>query len=144
MNRYQGLSVRQSVARRYGGRISGDGPVWQQLFDIAEREEMRGEGDCERSGLLPNWGVSERAGDAPVPVERYAYLYPFSRDEARYASLMEQVYRYRAVLGQPDQEQLLQMLHDRVDDGTLDEDDARSLYLNLCPFVWKGDMRGFE
>jgi hypothetical protein len=142
VNRYQGLSVRQSVARRYGDRAFGDGPIWQQLFEIAELEEMKGEGEFERSGLLPNWGVSERAGDAPVPVERYAYLYPFSRDEARYASLMEQVYSYRAVLGQPDQEQLLRMLRDRVHDGTLDEEDARSLYLNLCPSVWRNGNRG--
>lgn len=134
INRYQGLSVRQSIAARYGGQQFGRAPIWEQLFDVAEREELSKEVDTMQSGLLPNWGVSD--GEGMVPVERYAYLYPFSRDIERYHSLIEQVYRYRAVLGQPDQEELLQMLQDRVDEGTISEEELRSLYVNLCPFVW--------
>lgn len=134
VNRYQGLSVRQSVAKRYGSRAYGDGPIWQQLFEVAEREELKGEDGANKSGLLPNWGVSE--GNALVPVERYGYLYPFSRDVVRYHGLIEQVYRYRAVLGQPDQEQLLQMLKERVEEGALSEREAKELFINLCPFVW--------
>ncbi len=136
VNRYQGLSVRQSVAGRYGRRSFGPGPIWRQLFDAAEREEMGGQGEAARSGLLPNWGVGAGSVD-PVPVERYVYLYPFSRDEARYRELVEQVIRYRAVLGQPDQEQLLQLLDERVEEGVLSKEDMRSLYLNLCPFEWR-------
>ena len=74
-----------------------------------------------------------------VPVERYAYLYPFSRDEAQYDSLIDQVYRYRMVIGQPDQEELLRVLGERLSDGSLREDDLNGLYVNLCPFVWKRD-----
>ena len=70
-------------------------------------------------------------------LERYAYLYPFSRDVALYESLVDQVYRYRMVIGQPDQEELLRHLHESVEDGALDGDDLESFYVNLCPYVWK-------
>ena len=70
-------------------------------------------------------------------MERYAYLYPFSRDVALYESLVDQVYRYRMVIGQPDQEELLRHLHERLEDGTLDGDDLAGLYVNLCPYVWR-------
>ena len=133
VNRYQGLSVRQSIAGRYGRMRFDDRPVWQQMFEFAEREERAHENGELNSGLLPNWGVSD--GDALIPVERYAYLYPFSRDVAQYESLVEQVYRYRMVIGQPDQEETLRMLHERVEDGTLNEEDLDDLYINLCPFV---------
>lgn len=73
-----------------------------------------------------------------VRVERYAYLYPFSRDVAQYKSLIEQVYRYRAVLGQPDQEELLRLLQNRIDEGSLSEGDLPGLFVNLCPYVWEG------
>ncbi|MBQ6523382.1 MAG: hypothetical protein IJI12_01840 [Atopobiaceae bacterium] len=136
VNRYRGLSVRQSIVARYANMRFKPGVVWEQLFKVAEREELAREGDGPSSGLLPNWGVTE--GKSMVQVERYAYLYPFSRDVEQYRSLIEQVYRYRVVLGQPDQEELLHMLQDRVDDGTLSEDDLRSLFVNLCPFVWEG------
>ncbi len=63
------------------------------------------------------------------------YLYPFSKDVAQYDSLIKQVYRYRMVIGQPDQEETLRLLRERVEDGTLSEDECDGLYMNLCPFV---------
>lgn len=135
VNRYQGLSVRQSIAGRYGKMQFDTDSIWQQLFKAAEEEEVSRDGSEQPSGLLPNWGVTD--GDALVPVVRYAYLYPFSRDVAQYESLMEQVYRYRMVIGQPDQEETLRLLHERVEDGTLSEEDLDDLYINLCPFVQK-------
>ena len=142
VNRYQGLSVRQSIAGRYGEMEFGGGPIWQQLFKVAEEEELNREGDVRTSGLLPNWGVTK--GDALVPVERYAYLYPFSRDVAQYNSLIEQVYRYRMVIGQPDQEETLRLLHERIEDGTLSEADLDGLYINLCPFVQEEEQGADE
>ena len=135
VNRYQGLSVRQSIAARYGNMGFVDGRIWQRLFSVAEGEELAAASGQEGSGLLPYWGVTK--GDALVPVERYAYLYPFSRDVALYESLVNQVYRYRMVIGQPDQEELLRHLHERLEDGTLDGDDLAGLYVNLCPYVWR-------
>ena len=142
VNRYQGLSVRQSIAGRYGkmrfdGRL-GSGSVWQQMFEAAELEEHKRENGDLDSGLLPNWGVTD--GDGLVPVERYAYLYPFSRDVAQYKSLIDQVYHYRMVIGQPDQEETLRLLHERVEDGTLSEDELGDLYINLCPFVQESEQ----
>lgn len=133
VNRYQGLSVRQSIAGRYGNMEFDEGPIWEQMFEVAEEGELNREDNDYASGLLPNWGVTK--GDALVPVVRYAYLYPFSKDVAQYNSLIEQVYRYRMVIGQPDQEETLRLLHERVEDGTLSEKDLDDLYINLCPFV---------
>ena len=134
VNRYQGLSVRQSIVARYGDMAFDKGPIWQQLFERAEQEELKREAGSESSGLLPYWGVSK--GDDLVPVERYAYLYPFSKDVEQYESLVEQVYRYRMVIGQPEQEGLLLALQDRMEDGTLGEEELAALYVNLCPYVW--------
>ena len=135
INRYQGLSVRQSIVERYGARSFESGDIWKQLFEVAEQKELEREGVTNGSGLLPYWGVS--GDDDVLPVERYVYLYPFSRDEALYQSLLDQVYRYRAVLGQPNQEELLRMLQERVDEGWLSSQDLASLYINLCPYVWR-------
>lgn len=135
VNRYQGLSVRQSVAERYGNRQFGKDPIWQQLFVTAEREEIARSCGTVNSGLLPNWGITQ--GDGLVPVERYVYLYPFSKDVAQYESLIDQIFRYRMVLGQPDQEELLKIFNDRLEDGSLNPSDLEQLYINLCPFVWK-------
>ena len=44
------------------------------------------------------------------------------------------------VIGQPDQEETLRLLHERVEDGTLSEDELRGLYVNLCPFVREAEM----
>ena len=142
VNRYQGLSVRQSIAGRYGKMQFGGGPIWQQMFEFAEQEERTRSASDAESGLLPNWGVTD--GDELMPVERYAYLYPFSKDVAQYESLIEQVFRYRMVIGQPDQEETLRMLHERVEDGTLSKEELDDLYINLCPFVQERGDRNDE
>ena len=87
---------------------------------------------------MPYWGVTD--GDDMVKVERYVYLYPFSRDGIRYERLIADVYRYRAVLGMPDQEELLHMLEARIAAGDLSEEDLRGLFVNLCPYTWRGEV----
>lgn len=77
-----------------------------------------------------------------MPIERHVYPYPFSRDEALYDSLMEQVLRYRIVIGQPNQEELLRLLEDLVAQGVIGESQRERLYINLCPFVWQEDEKG--
>ena len=137
VNRYQGLSVRQSIAARYGAMEFKDGDIWQQLFETAENEELGKGDDMSSSGLLPNWGVTK--GDVLFPVERYAYLYPFSKDVDQYDALIKQVYHYRMVIGQPDQEETLRLLNERVEEGKLDKSELDELYINLCPFVRDGE-----
>lgn len=149
VNRYQGLAVRQGIAMRYGnmrfdasasgvrGMASGATPIWRQLFDVAETNEVEFDGRASGSGLLPNWGLTSHGVSAPI--ERYVYPYPFSRDEALYDSLMEQVLRYRIVIGQPNQEELLRLLEDLVAQGVIGESQRERLYINLCPFVWRGE-----
>ena len=154
VNRYQGLAVRQGIAARYGDMrfdtpplseghsVNPDAnrkplPIWRQLFAAAEKNETEREGRASGSGLLPNWGLTKHG--ASVPIERYVYPYPFSRDEALYDSLMEQVLRYRIVIGQPNQEELLRLLEELVAQGLIGESQRERLYINLCPFVWRSE-----
>lgn len=139
VNRYKGLAVRRSIAERYGDMEFDNASIWEQLFQVAERDEIAKGGHDESSGLLPYWGVTDGAPMAKV--ERYVYLYPFSRDVARYERLIADVYRYRSVMGMPDQEELLHMLEDRIASGDLSEEDLRSLFVNLCPFTWVDEGR---
>ena len=60
---------------------------------------------------------------------------------AQYDALIERVYRYRMVIGQPDQEELLRMLHSGIDEGWLTEDDLAGLYINPSPYVWKREKK---
>lgn len=57
-------------------------------------------------------------------------------------SFMEQVLRYRIVIGQPNQEELLRLLEDRVAQGVIGESQRERLYINLCPFVWHSEGKG--
>jgi hypothetical protein len=161
VNRYKGLAVRQTLARRYGedaveawrgGAIGDDGDcgrddrehdgesptLWDELFRIADnRENALANTDAIASGLLPYWGVTD--GPDVQHIERLVYNYPFSVDEARYRYLLQAVAQYRAVLGQPNQEELLELLRGSYgDDGDLGEN-FEELFLNLSPFCHDTD-----
>lgn len=140
INRFRGLAIRQNLASRFGGEalvgaveVSSDSKRWSpwaRLFDIAEHHEIEGR---ERvSGLLPDWGLSEL--DDSLRIERFLYEYPFSSDIGRYNELLDACARYRAVLGQPDQEMLLGKIASLLDDESIDGE-IRDLFLNLCPFM---------
>lgn len=140
VNRYKGLAVRQSVVSRYGDMGFDAGSIWKQMFTFAEHDEPARGGRAESSGLLPYWGMAD--GEGLSKVERYVYLYPFSRDGERYRRLIADVYRYRAVMGMPNQEELLHLLEARLADGALSENDLRGLFVNLCPYTWHRGERG--
>ena len=140
INRYKSLAIRQTLAQRYGRRLKLQGNVWDQLFEIAKREELkRARAAGEGSGLLPYWGVTE--GKDMVRIERIVYNYPFSKDEGLYKYLLETMAQYRAVLGQPNQEELIALIERRFEeDGNSDDIESRfrDLFMNLCPFAVEG------
>ena len=112
--------------------LQENGDIWNELFDIAQSEEVARSGMSEPSGLLPYWGVTD--SDDMVKIERYVYSYPSSKDELRYQYLLTTVRKYRAVLGQPDQEELLEMLEKKFGNSSLIGEDFSELFMNLCPF----------
>lgn len=131
INRYKNLAVRQTLAGRYGGSVNLGPCFWDRLFKIAGDRE-NGNARSRASGLLPFWGV--RPGADAVPIVRLVYNYPFSRDGALYDYLLATMAGYRAVIGQPNQEELLGILRKRFSGNPVDGDGLKGLFLNLCPF----------
>jgi len=144
VNRYKSLAVRQTLARRYAedafaAREKDGCTLWDELFSIADEcENRRATGSAKASGLLPYWGVTD--GPDVVHIDRLVYNYPFSVDEDRYRYLIDAVAQYRAVLGQPNQEELLELLRRNFDvDGGFGRN-FEELFLNLSPFCHEGEL----
>ncbi len=65
-------------------------------------------------------------------IERIVPMYPMSEDESRYGRLIKVLSLYRLTMGQPRQEELLQML-----DGKISPEQIKRLLFDLCPFSRK-------
>ncbi|URI14085.1 hypothetical protein [Brevundimonas albigilva] len=74
-----------------------EGSPWQRLAALAESHS-------DASGMQP-WWVLEGA-----EITRHVFERPFGRDIARFAQLKEQRMIYRLALGQPNQEDFLEVL----------------------------------
>jgi hypothetical protein len=122
IQRFAGLLVRQQLAASIGKQHTIDSArvsPWCAIARIAE---------CERSdssGLSP-WWVLAGAG-----VTRYVFRLPQGRDVLRFSMLREQRFVYRLALGQPNQEDFLDMLT-KSDSHKLKL--LRSLALDLSAF----------
>lgn len=139
INRYKNLAVRQTLARRYGDQVDFGPLAWDELLEIAsEKENGSGSLDGGPSGLLPYWGV--RAGEDVSPIVRLVYNYPFSRDGDLYDYLLTTIAEYRAVMGQPNQEELLGILRKRFANSSTSEGELSDLFLNLCPYCHLSDV----
>lgn len=102
VQRFAGLSVRRRLAQNLKSDIwstpaKGEGSPWQRLAALAERHS-------DASGMQP-WWVLEGA-----EITRHVFERPFGRDIARFAQLKEQRMIYRLALGQPNQEDFLEVL----------------------------------
>ena len=129
VNRFKSLALRQNIVDRFDVPVpEGNGDVWQAMFDNAESCLCGDDGDG--SGLIPFWGLNSYSDD--LHVERRAYLRKFGKEEAKYDNLIDVLVRYRAVLGQPRQEELLKKL-----DGSLTDDEIKSLFVNLSPYAYE-------
>lgn len=101
VQRYAGLAVRRRLAEKLGSNILVEerttGSPWHELQQAAE--EM-----ADASGLKP-WWVLDKA-----EICRHVFERPFGRDMARFARLREQRMIYRLALGQPNQEDFIEVL----------------------------------
>ena len=102
VQRFAGLAVRRRLAQNLKSDIwsapgKGEGSPWQRLAALAERHS-------DGSGMQP-WWVLEGA-----EITRHVFERPFGRDIARFAQLKEQRMIYRLALGQPNQEDFLEIL----------------------------------
>lgn len=99
VHRYKGHAVRKNVAADFGRAAMGDADdPWQAVF-AAAREHV-----SEDSEIKPFW-VYTRDGGAVI--ERYVPAMPLSKESQRYRRLLRTVGAYRAVIGQPRQDDLI-------------------------------------
>lgn len=125
INRYKCLAVRRNVAKLYGNVFS-----WDEMFAKA-KAELKG----EDSEMVPYWclpvdKLSDEQKQKLEYIERIVPLYPLSRDCYGYERLVKVLSLYRMTLGQPRQEELLELLKDMK----LCEEQLESLTIDLCPF----------
>lgn len=113
VNRFGGHAVRKNVATTHGagamasrgaglGAGTGGGfcrSPWEHAFEAAK-------GDHPELGDFSPWWIYP--GDARV--ERMLVHFPLSREDAKYKQLSESLALYRLTLGQPRQEDMLELL----------------------------------
>jgi hypothetical protein len=82
------------------------------MFERAKKERPEGTND-----LVPYWIC-----EGPFHIDRYVPAYPMSGDVARYHDIKTALALYRLVLGQPRQQEMLEVLKSVA---ATDEDRAR-------------------
>lgn len=118
VNRYKCLAVRQNIAKRYV-----NGKTWDEMFEMAALNKKNGYSD-----IVPYWCL-QNVDDNDIKIERIVPMYPFSEDRLKYERLIKMLAYYRLTLGQPRQEEMIEMLR-RM--GIENVDDR--LFIDLSPF----------
>lgn len=123
INRYKCLSVRRNIAKLYKSTFK-----WDDMFERAS-EELKG----NNPEMVPYWYLplnDEHFKNIKTEmIERIVPMYPMSEDESRYSRLIKVLSLYRLTMGQPRQEELLQML-----DGKISPEQMKQLLFDLSPF----------
>ena len=124
INRYKCLSVRRNIAKVFGEKFS-----WNEMFEEARKVLKQ-----DNSGMVPYWflpldnEVFKDRNDIEY-IERIIPVYPMSEENGRYKRLIDVLSLYRLTMGQPRQEELLQMLA-----GKVSEEDMQKLLFDLSPY----------
>lgn len=118
INRYKCLAVRQNIANKYGTE-----PTWDAMFEKASEQEKG-----HFSDLIPYWCLTGEETET-VKIERIVPMYPMSQDRMRYLRLIKILSLYRLTLGQPRQEELIELLNKEITDVAND-----NLFIDLSPF----------
>lgn len=129
IQRFAGLSVRQVLAKRLGKKALEEAPAQKSSPWISIAKEAN-ESCSDRSGLSPWWTIPG------MEFKRHIFSLQQSRDIDRFARLQNQRLLYRLALGQPDQEDLIDMLA-IMSDEILNE--LRELSLDLSSFSHRCD-----
>ena len=117
VNRFAGHAVRKNVALKHWETVlaSDDPRAWHAAFDAAVADE-------NHLGEFSPWWMYP----GPARIHRVLARYPLSRDIAKYERLRSALTLYRLTLGQPRQEDMVDMLTRRgVDAGELPVIDLR-------------------
>ncbi len=126
IQRFGGLSIRRAIAARLGdaamaARSDGESP-WARI------ETMANETMSDESGLAPWWVCKDGT------VNRYVFEVPTSEQKHWLQWVKEQRLLYRLALGQPNQEDLVDLLSRMTD---MDQLAVRKAVVNLSPWFRK-------
>lgn len=127
INRYKNLAIRKNISNKYRSEIDSKSfmEAWSDLFEIAREKERNNQSD-----LIPYWHVEPEN----IFIERQTPLIPFSKDEVKLDSLIKSLTVYRLTLGQPQQEEIVSYLLNKISPEKLLEL-QNELLINLCPLT---------
>ena len=124
INRYKCLSVRRNVAKVFGDRFS-----WKDMFDKAKEVLKQDNPDMVPYWYLPLENEVFLNRKDIEYIERIIPIYPMSEENGRYHRLIGVLSLYRLTMGQPRQEELLQLL-----EGKVTEEQMQQLLFDLSPY----------
>ncbi len=115
VHRYKGHAVRKNVAKEFAAAVLHDDAAtspWDALFSAGERARPEGE-----SEIYPFW-VCQTEGGAKI--ERYVPQAPLSAERIKHRNLLRALGLYRMALGQPRQDEFLQVIGKDAESRDLD------------------------
>jgi hypothetical protein len=126
IQRFGGLSIRRAIAGRLAKkamatRVGSESP-WARI------EHLANESMCDDSGLAPWWVCKDGT------VSRYVFDVPTSEQKHWLHWMKEQRLLYRLALGQPNQEDLIEIL---LSKGDMEPHAVRQAVVNLSPWFRK-------
>lgn len=127
INRFKCLAIRRNVAKLYGSETYH---TWDELFSLAYLDLKGTHSDMVPYWCLPVAELTEEQREKLEYIERIVPLYPLSRDRYKYERLIKVLALYRMTLGQPRQEELLNLLKNMH----LSDEQLKELTIDLCPF----------
>lgn len=127
VNRYKCLAIRRNIAKFFGYK-----KTWKGMFREADIQ-WRQNSLIKYSELVPYWclpeNIIQEQSEKLEYIERIVPLYPMSIDKVRYKHLIDVLSLYRLTMGQPRQEELLQML-----EGKVTREQMKELLFDLSPY----------
>ena len=127
INRFKCLAIRRNVVKLYGSETYH---TWDELFSLAYSNLKGTHSDIVPYWCLPVADLTEEQQAKLEYIERIVPLYPLSRDRYKYERLIKVLALYRMTLGQPRQEELLNLLKNMH----LSDEQLKELTIDLCPF----------
>lgn len=124
INRYKCLSVRRNVAKAFADKYA-----WNDIFDEACQVLKQDNPDMVPYWFLPLDNEIFKDRKDIEYIERIIPIYPMSEENGRYQRLIGILSLYRLTMGQPRQEELLQLL-----EGKVTKEQMKELLFDLSPF----------
>ena len=127
INRFQCLAIRRHVSIMY---CMCSLRTWDELFSTAYTALKGNHSDIVPYWCLPIAELTDEQRSQLEYIERIVPLYPLSRDRYKYERLIKVLALYRMTLGQPRQEELLNLLREMH----LSDEQLKELTIDLCPY----------